>query len=327
MRIALKEGITLDFSKALGSLEEDLSKRDFAMNAIAWSPQSGIIDFHNGIKDIRKKIIRSLSKANFIADPLRMLRAYRFAAELNASIEKRTRLMIKRLHNRVKKVSPERITLELFKLLNSEDSAKYLRMAFSDRLLPDILSLSYNKLERSIRAVSKLERSSLPTCPSTLKVLLKNIFSHDLTYKGLLCIEALRAYQKSPYKTMPLLVLSNAIRKHILLSSKAINELRVKTKIDKELLFDIFISAKEASLDSLIILNRYDLLRDYRYFQRILHAGLLSSEEIILISGLESGPLRARIITAIKKAQFTGRVKSKKQAVLFIKEMSKKNNI
>ena len=323
IRIALKEGVTLDFSKAQGSLEEDLSKRDFTMNAIAWSPESGFRDFHHGRDDIKKKMIRSLSSANFIADPLRMLRAYRFAAELNASIEKRTRVMIKRLHNGIKQVSPERITLEFFKLLNSEGSAKYLRMALSDGVLQDILSFSYNVLGRSIRAVSKLERASITTGSTTLKVLLKKRFSQTLTYKGLLCLESVFACLDFPCKTMSSLVLSNAIQARIELSSKGINEVRVKKNPDKEQLFDIFMSAKEASVDSMIISNRIDLLRDYRRFLRILHKGLLSSEEIINISDIDAGPQRGKIISAVKKAQFAGRLKSKQQALFMIKEMSK----
>ena len=89
----------------------------------------------------RRKLFVRLSKENFIADPLRMLRAYRIAAELDASIEKRTRLMIKSLQNTMQNVSSERITLEFFRLLNSSHSTKYLKMALSDGVLTGILSI------------------------------------------------------------------------------------------------------------------------------------------------------------------------------------------
>ncbi len=54
-RLVLKDGVTLDFSRPMGTLEEDLSKRDFTINAIAWSPDSGIIDPYKGIEDIKRK--------------------------------------------------------------------------------------------------------------------------------------------------------------------------------------------------------------------------------------------------------------------------------
>jgi hypothetical protein len=177
-------------------------------------------------------------------------------------------------------------------------------------------------LERSIRAVSKLEQASITTSSSTLKVLLKKRFSHTLTYKGLLCLETMCAYRNFHCKTIPLLVLSNAIQKRIELSSKGIKALLVKKNPDKEQLFEIFMSAKEASVDSMIIADRFDLINDYHRFQRIIHNGLLSSEEIISISGIDTGHQRGKIISAMKKAQFAGRVKSKKQALLLIKEMS-----
>jgi tRNA nucleotidyltransferase/poly(A) polymerase len=74
-RLVLKDGVTLDFTRPMGTLYEDLSKRDFTINAIAWSPENGIIDPYNGLKDIQERIIRALGKENFLADPLRMLRA------------------------------------------------------------------------------------------------------------------------------------------------------------------------------------------------------------------------------------------------------------
>jgi len=73
--------------------------------------------------------------------------------------------MIKTPHNKIKQVSPERITLELFHLLNSNNAAKYTKMAFLDGILSDILFISDKVLEKNIRALSKLERSALKKLP------------------------------------------------------------------------------------------------------------------------------------------------------------------
>jgi tRNA nucleotidyltransferase/poly(A) polymerase len=322
IRIALKGGDTLDFSKPQGTLEEDLSKRDFTVNAIAWSPQGGFVDLCNGADDIEIKKVRSLSRENFIADPLRMLRAYRIATELDASIEKRTRLMIKSLQNTMQKVSYERITLEFFRLLNSSHSTKYLKMALSDGVLTDILSIDYNILERTIRAVSHLEKTYINILPRVLKVSLNRTFSQNLTYKGLLCLEMFLSDGFSPDKTASLLVMSKAIHKRILMAQKGMTALREKRNIDKESLFDMFIATKDAAIDVLILSNRMDLLPDYRRFLRIRKNGFVNSQEIADISGMKPGARLGGTILTIKKAQFTRKVISKRQALSLIKAIA-----
>jgi tRNA nucleotidyltransferase/poly(A) polymerase len=318
IRIALKNGTTLDFSKPMGTLEEDLSKRDFTINAIAWSPSSGIIDPYHGIKDIQKRRIYSLAKENLIADPLRMLRAYRFAAELNGYIEKKTRNSIKMLHNTINETSSERITLELFNLLNLKYSAKYLQMAFSDGLLTDIISINYSQLERNIKGIIKFEKINKK---NTLKiqVLLKKIFSQNLIYKGLLCLELL-IYQNTSLtqQSIPNIRMSTKIINRIDMAHKGIKEFKEKGP-DK--LFDIFLVSKEAAMDVLIIRGKFDLLKDYERFRRIWKRGILSSEEIIRVTEVKAGPRIGIMITEIKRAQFEGRIKTKRDAIKFISSL------
>jgi tRNA nucleotidyltransferase/poly(A) polymerase len=285
------------------------------MNAIAWSPQAGIVDLCNGMNDIKKRIVRSLSRENFIADPLRMLRAYRIAAELDASIENRTRLMIKSLQNTMQKVSSERITLEFFRLLNSSHSTKYLKMALSDGVLTDIISIDYKTLERAIRAVSHLEKTYFNRLPGIIKVTLNKTFSQNLIYKGLLCLETMLSCNSSPDKTATLLAMSNAVKKRILMARKGIGTLRGTRNIDGERLFDMFLATKDTAVDVLIVSNRMDLLTDYRRFLRIIRNGFLSPEEIIDISGLKPDARLGEMILMIKKAQFEGKIASKKQAL------------
>jgi len=314
IRIAFKEGFTFDFSKLQGTLEHDLSKRDFTINAIALSPERGIIDIYNGLEDLKKKRIRSLSKKNIFSDPLRMLRAYRFAAELNGSIDPITHKTIKLLHNKIKKVSPERITLELFNLLNSDHSAKYLKEALIDGILTKILSIPYNMLERNIREIYKFEKALQNGIIRKIKVLLKKIFSQNLTYKGLLCMEIL-LYGSIDTKRMRI---SNVIDKRIELSHKGIMALRERRLAEKDKLFDIFINSQAASLDILIIRGRLDLMKEYQRFKRIWKDGFLSSENIIKISRINPGPELGNVILKLKKAQFEKKVKSKKQAIQFL---------
>jgi tRNA nucleotidyltransferase (CCA-adding enzyme) len=321
-RLALKNGFTFDFSRPLGTLKEDLSKRDFTINALAWSPEKGIIDIYNGLGDLKKKKIRSLSKENLISDPLRMLRAYRFAAELNGAIERSTRKSIKMLHNNIERISSERITLELFNLLNSQQSAKYLKMALSDGLLTNILLIPYRTLEHNIKEISLLERTYIKMLPHKIKVILYEIFSQNLIYKGLLCFELILKSGFNPPLKIPHIKMSAIISKRIDTLKKGLHEFKgVKHNLNEKL-FDIFQTLKEAAMDILIIDGRLELIKDYMKFKRIWKKGILSSEEIISISNVKTSPKLGRIIKELKKAQFEGRVKTKLSAIKYIRNLS-----
>jgi tRNA nucleotidyltransferase (CCA-adding enzyme) len=319
MRIAFSDGRTFDFSAFQGTIEEDLSRRDFTMNAIAWSPGRGMIDLYRGADDIGKSRVRAISKGNLIDDPLRMLRAYRFAAELNGSIDSETRRMIKILRNRIKDTASERITLEFFHLLNSVNSGKYLKTALSDGLLSKIFLFPFRELELTIREISKLERMILHVFPETFKVLLNKIFSQNLTFKGLLCLEILTRNHFPLPDSIHSLTISGKILKRIVLAAQGIKSVdNIRTPGE---LFEFFFRSGEAMPDILIIKKRLDLLGEYMRFKKILKGGFLTSEEIIDIAGIESGPAIGNIILLMKKAQFERRVRTKVQAIKLLKNI------
>ena len=319
IRIVSKEGITFDFSGTTGTLRADLSQRDFTINAIAWSPHRGIVDYSHGLEDIKNKRIRALSKKNMIADPLRILRAYRFAAELNGFIEYRTREIIKTLRDKIKEVSPERITSELFDLLNSRDSSRYLRMSLNDGLLTEILPFPFKKLEKNIREIYKLERMTLKDHFLKIKVLLDQLFSQNLTHKGLLCL-ILLIKDDNHFSEIPNLRFSKRIIRHTELVDRGMKLCGNRRRIPSDILFDIFVESKEASGDVLLIKNRFDLNCEYRRFQKIWRNGLLSAEEIIHISEINSGSGIGEIIEKLKRAQFVGKIQTKRAAIDFIKQ-------
>ena len=103
------------------NLLEDLKRRDFTINAMAYNEQNGIVDAFDGIGDLDRGVIRCVGKAQerFTEDALRMLRAIRFAAQLGFEIEAETRDAIAELAGNIAKVSAERIQVELVKLLVS----------------------------------------------------------------------------------------------------------------------------------------------------------------------------------------------------------------
>jgi len=109
-------------------LEEDLSRRDFTMNAIAYHPQEGFIDPTGGIEDIKKKSIRCVGDPHkrFEEDALRMLRGIRFSSQLNFTIEENTLEAIKTNAHLISYVSAERIKEELDKILLAKYIHKFI---------------------------------------------------------------------------------------------------------------------------------------------------------------------------------------------------------
>ena len=110
-------------------LKEDLKRRDFTINAMAYNPDTGIIDCFNGLHDIKNKIIRCVGepKDRFAEDALRIMRAYRFAATLDFDIDKDTIDASAYKMNLLEKISVERITSEFNKILLSDNAGKYIK--------------------------------------------------------------------------------------------------------------------------------------------------------------------------------------------------------
>lgn len=104
------------------SLEEDLKRRDFTINAMAYSDRTGIVDRFCGMEDLQNCVIRCVGEPNerFLEDALRILRAIRFSARLGFQIEENTMKAIKTLAQTLRKISRERIQAELDKLLLSD---------------------------------------------------------------------------------------------------------------------------------------------------------------------------------------------------------------
>lgn len=113
------------------NLKEDLLRRDFTINAMAYNPKSGLVDMYGGLEDIKERKIRCVGdpKSRFSEDALRILRAIRFAAQLNYEIELKTAQAIEELAPTLSKISAERIQVELVKTLTS-DYPEYLRKAY-----------------------------------------------------------------------------------------------------------------------------------------------------------------------------------------------------
>ncbi|EGT4143657.1 CCA tRNA nucleotidyltransferase [Clostridium perfringens] len=133
--------------KFVSNIEEDLSRRDFTINAMAYSPYLGFKDCFNGKEDLKNKLIRCVGDPDkrFSEDALRMLRAIRFSCQLNFKIEKLTAESIRKNFKLIKNISMERIQSEFTKIILSNDPDRGLmllrKLGFSDFLIEEFKSL------------------------------------------------------------------------------------------------------------------------------------------------------------------------------------------
>lgn len=126
------------------SLEKDLARRDFTMNAIAYNPSTGIIDPFNGREDIRSKIIRCVGNPDerFREDALRIMRAMRFSASLDFEIETETSRAMQNNRKLLNNIAVERIYAELIKTLSSpgyESRRVYKILTVYDKIFAEII--------------------------------------------------------------------------------------------------------------------------------------------------------------------------------------------
>lgn len=150
------------------SLEEDLKRRDFTINAMAYNSKRGIVDMFGGMDDLKNRLIRCVGNPSerFDEDALRILRAVRFSAQLDFQIEENTKSAIRVKAELLKNISAERIRMELTKLLVS-DNPDRLRLLYelgiSKVIFPEIdrmmeteqknIHHAYTVGEHTIRAV------------------------------------------------------------------------------------------------------------------------------------------------------------------------------
>lgn len=127
-----------------GTREDDAIRRDFTINALYYDPASEtLLDYHNGLRDLQRKSVRIIgdARARYREDPLRMLRAVRFAAKAGFAIDERTRKPIRELAHLLGNVPPSRVYEEMQKLLLSGHAATGLRELRSEALHHGLLPL------------------------------------------------------------------------------------------------------------------------------------------------------------------------------------------
>ncbi|HOZ81283.1 MAG TPA: polynucleotide adenylyltransferase, partial [Candidatus Woesebacteria bacterium] len=123
------------------SLEEDVMRRDFTINAMAADTEGEVVDYYSGIDDLQKGIIKTVGEADlrFQEDGLRMMRAVRLASQLGFVIEENTFESIIRNAKLINKISGERVRDEIFKILLTNKPADGIKLLKNSGLLAEIM--------------------------------------------------------------------------------------------------------------------------------------------------------------------------------------------
>ena len=169
-----------------GSLIEDLKRRDFTINAMAYNDKTGLVDEFNGTGDLEQKVIRCVGNpmARFSEDALRMLRAVRFSAQLGFSIEENTKEAIRKLAPTIAKVSAERIATELIKILVSdhpEEIKTAYELGLTHIFLPefDMMMETPQNTKHHMYTVGEHTIESLKNIPAD-KIMRLSMLFHDI---------------------------------------------------------------------------------------------------------------------------------------------------
>ncbi len=146
---------SVSFSK---NIRDDLSRRDFTVNAMAYNETDGLIDIFDGANDLKNKVIRAVGnpETRFREDALRILRAFRFAAQLEFEIEENTLVGAKKCAHLIKNIARERISAEFKRLLASSGATYSLQKIVENGIWNEIFEIlpPSNETIRSLSCVS-----------------------------------------------------------------------------------------------------------------------------------------------------------------------------
>ena len=120
---SLKDGTT---SNTFGTIDEDVLRRDFSLNALYYDPEQKIVvDYVGGFKDIKKKLIKPVINLSeiFTDDPVRMIRAVKYAALTGFTLPLNLKMKITHQSNLLSSISPSRLTEEIFKIINTDKAS------------------------------------------------------------------------------------------------------------------------------------------------------------------------------------------------------------
>ncbi|MEO1760895.1 MAG: CCA tRNA nucleotidyltransferase, partial [Cyanobacteria bacterium J06629_18] len=328
------------------SLETDLHRRDFTINAIAYNIHTQeIIDPLKGVADLEKGILKMISPANLEDDPLRLMRGYRQAAQLGFNIEAETHSTIRTLASHLKKVAAERIRVELNYMLTNPQGTPWLIKAYEDGLLKSSFEHATSQSCALVTEVDKVALQLIEKFPKLKEILQQNIRDTvKTTWLGITKLACL--VNKNPE-------IAEAELEKLTYSKAEIQSvttaLRTFPKLDAELSlreqYFLFREAGSVFPTTAILATAYgNVVRDMsedkplttyasllsRYLNPddpVAHpTQLVSGTHIISSLNIPSSPLIGKLLTEIAVAQVEGKISTSYEAIEFARKMAMGND-
>ncbi len=317
-RVVFPQG-TMDLAQQEGSsLATDLARRDFTINAIAYNIQSQkLVDPWGGLADLNQGILRMVAVKNLEDDPLRLLRAYRQAAQLNFTIEAETRIAIRDRASLLKTIAAERIQAELNYIFTAPQGNKWLAAAIEDGLLefwlPNTDRVKLKQLDSVAQGIKYcLEFGlKLPELPILAK--LATLVSDDpnTAEAELTQLKYARAQIKAVTKTVKYLPQLQQMTNPLSLREQYFWFLEVKE------IFPILISRAIATGVPLETID--PLIQRYvNPIDQVAHPKcLVTGNDLIRELNLQPSPVIGQLLTEIQIAQIESKISTPQQAIDF----------
>jgi len=316
----------IDLSQ-FSNLKRDLSERDFTVNALAMPLSSftgnkrEIIDFFGGLKDLKNRTLRAVKLENLLSDPLRMLRAYRFARQLNFQIDPATREFIKKYKEKLREVAPERVVLELFKAVKPPKSYLFFEDTYKDSVLKTLFGpINETQFLNFLKLLKEIEKNTQKWGFLKGKRTFLGEFDEETALKWLsffvLVPSASTATDFYPF--------GEEFKKCVKTTLEGVKEFSSLNGGEPESLY-LYLKRFENCLYPLVVIlsvkepKKVEELVEF-YLKRFLpnRKPLLGGREIMELLKLKPSPLVGQILEALTLAQIEGKVKSKEDAKSYI---------
>ena len=325
---------TADFAQQEGdSLETDLHRRDFTMNAIAYNPHTQeIFDPLQGSADIQQHLLKMVSPANLEDDPLRLLRAYRQASQLGFTIEPATQAAIRSLASHITTVAAERVRVELGYMLFIAQGSIGLRSAWEDGLLTPFFKSatkeSFTQLAAVDTAASHLTEIWQPLGVELAQYVRDTIKTTWLGIAKLACLVNLEP--EAAEIELQELTYSLAEIKGVTTALRVLPQLKASQMSLREQYF-LFQEAGFVFPAIAVLAVAHDILVEAiaplitRYLNPddpVAHPKLLiSGKELIISLDIPASPLVGKLLTEIAVAQIEGKVSTAAEAIELARQL------
>jgi tRNA nucleotidyltransferase (CCA-adding enzyme) len=342
-RVVFKQA-TADFAQQEGSsLETDLRRRDFTVNAIAYNPHTGeLIDPLQGCAHLQQGLLKMVSPQNLQDDPLRLLRAYRQAAQLGFTIDADTLLVIRQLAPKLSQVAAERVQVELGYLLSNSKGTPWLIAAWEDNLFASWFKSATPEHLTKLAAVDSAAVTLSETWPN-LGMKLAQVVRKPLktTWLGIAKLACLVAPDPELAEVELIqLTYSRAEIKSVTTALKLLPQLKLKKLPSVEMSLPeqyLFFRTAGAVFPSLAVLavadgisveviapliNRYLTPDD-----PVAHpTPLVGGKELMKALQLQPSPLVGELLTQIQLAHIEGKVSTPAEALQLATQLMTLNN-